>query len=344
MGLEELRARNKDGKLDKFIKAAEKTQMGKKRNDFQDPDLFYPNLDSDGNAHAKIRFLPGLESEEEPIYVEQITHGFKGVGGKFFYEYCPTAVEKPCPICDANRKIVDDNGGDFDALSEVPQKLVRNRSRKITYYANVLVIENPSDPSVNGKVMKFRFGKKILEKIMAKVNPQFETDPPVLVWEYLEGSDFKLVIKKVKGFANYDDSSFEAVRPLDDATISMCRDKQFPLAQYTDPKLYKDYNVIRNRLSGAIGSANLAPLPDDIGGTFDPQTATPQKSDPPSKGKATNPLTEDTPSQTTTVENPQTGAPLTDVSENPTETDADNGMGDDDMDYFMNLAGGEGGD
>lgn len=343
MSLDQLRERNAGGKFDKFIKASEKTSSQGKKN-FNDPDLFYPQLDKAGNGLAVIRFLPGLVSEDEPIYVEEITHGFKGINGKFFKEYCPTKYEKDCPVCASNKKIVDLHGGEFDVIPESAKKIVRSRSRKIQFYANILIIENPSDPELAGKVMKFRFGKKIYEKILAKVNPKFETETPIPIWDFEEGANFKLIIKKKDGFTNYDDCYFDVPSIVDADTTKRCLEEQFPINGYLDPKLYKDYNVIRNRLGAFIGHDNLADLPDGgAGGTFDPQPqAQAQTSQPDSQPKV-NPLTDNT-AKNAPGENPMTGENVGVAGDdtNPTETDISSGApSGDDMDYFMDLAGGE---
>jgi hypothetical protein len=346
MSIDEIRERNVDGKLDKLVKAQERTSLGQRKN-YQEDDVYTISTDKEGNGTAIIRFLPGLEIEEEPLYVETINHWFKGKGGQFYQEGCPTAMGSQCPVCDSSKMIVDRFGGNFKTIPEEWQKIIRNRSRGFSFYTNILVIHDPVHPDKIGHIFKYRFGKKILEKILAKAQPKFETDPVVNVFDYQEGANFKIIVKKVSGYPNYDDSSFDVVSPLSPQYIDFCKQRQFALLPYTNPARYKDYMLLRSILVNHIDGAQLAPIPDNL------MTGTPVTSNPiatvgtpsglmPLPG---SPININTPPcdpmaglpQLPPEQTPENSNPFPATSEAPPEI-AD--IEEDNMDYFAKLAAG----
>jgi len=245
MGLENLRKANKGGKLDKLLKAAGKTSQGKQKN-YSDDDLWYPERDSAKNATAIIRFLPGLQSEDEPYYVELMTHGFKN-GGQWYIENCPTTVGEQCPVCEANGILWDEG-------TEASKKIASSRSRRTSYYCNILVVKDPANPENEGKIFKFRFGKKILEKILDMGQPEFEDVEPIDVFDLVEGANFRLSVRQKAGFANYDKSEFADATKVPAKVVKTLEDTQFVLAGYADEKNFKEYTALATRFAKVTGT------------------------------------------------------------------------------------------
>lgn len=242
-------------KFDKLIKAVKKTTVAKEKNDFKDNDIYYPERDSEGNAKVVIRFLPGLEAEGEPCFVELFTHGFKSPNGRWFIENCPTTIEGKCPVCQANSALVQSEGG-WNVMTKSSKSLVRERKRKQGFFTNIIVISDKVNPENEGKVFKFRFGFKILEKIMAKMTPEFDDVEPINVFDYNEGANFRLVIRKVEGYANYDKSEFDAPTTMDDKTIALVKEKQFTLNTYTDPDNFMDYDKMVEKYNSMYSTSS----------------------------------------------------------------------------------------
>jgi len=190
-----------------------------------------------------------------------------------------------------------------------------------------MVVDDKATPENNGKIFKFRFGKKIQAKIMQAASPEFETDTSVLVYDYREGANFRLIIKKVSGYANYDDSKFDAPSLMPDVLIDRAKKDQFVLLPYTDPKKYKQYSIIRNALIGAIGAQEVAPAPD-ADPTFNPDSGTDATTGNPPDASSSDSGEGGEGNPFDNIGEPENKAPENDVSEK-------------DMDYFQKLAAGE---
>jgi hypothetical protein len=258
MSLEDIRSRNKDGKLDKFLKAAGKTSLGKKRNNNDQEETYYPERDKNGNGSCIIRFLPGLDSEDNPYFVERFQHGFRH-NNKWFIEFCPTTIDKECPVCEDNFDIVDEYGS-WDECPPDVQKILRARSRTNGYragnYCNILVIKDPANPENEGKVHLFKFGKAILNDILDMAQPVDnglgETPEPVDVFDLMEGANYKFIINKKDGMANYSKSEFEKPSKCPDFDL----ESQHPLLPLVDEKLFKSYDELSERFQNVVKRRN----------------------------------------------------------------------------------------
>lgn len=173
-------------------------QQLKSKNGFTDEKLWKPTLDAAGNGEALIRFIA---AGDEVPFVKLINHSFKK-NGKSYYANCTSTHNDyaSCPVCEhlnANDSF-NKNKPEYDLLK-----------RKHQYWANILVIKDPAAPENEGKVFKYRFGQKIMDKInaMAEVNTAMG-EIPVDVFCPFEGANFIMKIKKVSGFSNYDESKF----------------------------------------------------------------------------------------------------------------------------------------
>ncbi len=257
MSLEELRSRNKNGILDKFIKAAGRSSLGKKTTNNQRDETYYPERDKSGNGSAVFRFLPGLEREDNPYYVERFQHGFE-FNNKWFVEFCPSTpnIDKECPTCDDNFDTIGEYGKWDDVPKDV-QDVIRKRSRTAGFeagnYCNIKVIKDPANPENEGKVHLFNFGKGIMDMILEMAQPVDDglgdVPTPVDVFDLENGADFKFIIRKKDGRANYEKSSFEKPSPCE-----INDEDQFPLFPLVDEKKFKSYEELSKRLAKVLGN------------------------------------------------------------------------------------------
>lgn len=261
MSLESIRSRNSNGKLDKLLKAAGRTSMGKKTNNNEQDVTYYPERDKAGNGSAIIRFLPGLESEDYPYYVERFQHGFQ-VNNKWFIEFCPSTLGLECPVCEDNFDIIGEYGK-WDDVPEDVQAVIRKRGRNAGFsagnYCNVLVIKDPMNPENEGKVHLFSFGKGISDMIFGMAQPiddgLGDVPEPVDVFDLLEGANFKFVIRKKDGRADYSKSAFEKPSPCPEFDV----ESQIPLLPLIDEKKFKSYDELAERFAKVLNKAKRTP-------------------------------------------------------------------------------------
>jgi len=225
----------------------------KKLNDKQgggneDNRFWQPGVDQAGNGFAVIRFLPAPAGEDNP-FVRVFSHGFQGPGG-WFIENCPTTLNEKCPACEENTKL-------WNSGIEANKKIVSARKRKLNFISNIYVVRDPANPTNEGKVFLFKYGKKIYDKINNAMYPEFEDEKSVNPFDMWEGADFKLKIRKVEGYRNYDKSEFDSAAPLldDDSKLEKLWQSEHSLAQFTDKKEFKNYNDLSARLAKALGQS-----------------------------------------------------------------------------------------
>lgn len=239
MSFKDLKKKSQD--ISKLTQELEKMNKGGAES-YKDDRFWRPELDKAQNGFAVIRFLPPVEGEEVP-WVRVFNHGFKGPGG-WFIENCPTTVGKKCPICEANSEL-------WNSGNDSSKTLASARKRKLTYIANIMVIQDPKHPENEGKTFLFKFGKKIFDKIMEKLQPESnEYDPvePLNVFDYWQGANFKLRVRSVAGYVNYDKSEFDSPSALlggDDAKLESLWKKQHSLKAFTDPAEFKSYEELK---------------------------------------------------------------------------------------------------
>ena len=220
---------------------------------YKDDRFWKPEVDKAGNASAVIRFLPRHQDDELP-WVRIFNHAFQGPTGKWYIENSLTTLGEKDPVGELNSKL-------WNSGSEENKKVAQKQKRKLQYIANVLVISDPKHPENEGQVKLFKFGKKIFDKIMEKANPTFEDEKPVIVFDLWEGADFKLRIRKVDGFPNYDQSMFMEPAALyagDEDKLLGVVNAQYKLAEFLDKKNFKSYEELSRKLNDVL-DANAAP-------------------------------------------------------------------------------------
>ena len=194
--------------------------------------LWKPEVDKTGNGYAVIRFLPAPESEDIP-WAKIYSHAFQGPGG-WYIENSLTTTGKKDPVSDYNREL-------WNSGNESDKDVVRRQKRKLSYYANIYVVKDQANPQNEGGVFLYKFGKKIFDKVMESMQPEFEDETPINPFDFWQGANFKLKIVKKDGYWNYDKSEFEAVSPLleDDDALEALWKKQYSLAAVTAADQFK---------------------------------------------------------------------------------------------------------
>tara|TARA_E500000178_G_scaffold344949_1_gene394039 strand:+ start:26535 stop:27482 length:948 start_codon:yes stop_codon:yes gene_type:complete len=244
------------GNFAKLTEQLEATVSPQKNSSNRDDRFWKPQTDKSGNGYALIRFLPPSEGEELP-WARVFNHGFKGPGG-WLIENCPTTIGKPCPVCEENTRLW--NTGDKDN-----QNIVRERKRKLKYISNIYVVNDPSNPENNGQVFLYSYGKKIFDKLNDLMRPEFADEQEVNPFDLWEGANFKLKIRQVEGYTNYDKSEFEGVSALsdDDSQLETIYNKQYSLEEFTAPEAFKSYEQIQERLNKVLGSVQMTRTADE---------------------------------------------------------------------------------
>jgi hypothetical protein len=244
MSFENLKKQSKLGSLtSKLVKEVEKMSTGESGAD----DRFWkPEVDKVGNGFATIRFLPAPEGEDLP-WSKVWSHAFQGPGG-WYIENSLTTLNQKDPVSEHNR-------GLWNSGNEKDKETVRKQKRKLSYYANIYVVKDPTNPQNEGKVFLYKFGKKIFDKIMAAMQPEFEDEESINPFDFWQGANFKLKIRKVDGYWNYDKSEFESPSPLldDDDALEALWKKENSLAEFLSASNFKSYEDLEKRLNQVLG-------------------------------------------------------------------------------------------
>ena len=237
--------------LDKLTKAIEaSTQSSSEAGSKDDTRMWQPSVDKSGNGMAVIRFLPApaVDGDDALPWVRTFSHGFQGPGG-WFIDNCLTTLNEKCPVCEHNNTL-------WNSGIEANKDVARKQKRKLSYLANVLIVSDPSNPENEGQIKLFKFGKKIFDKITEAMNPEFADETPVNPFDLWEGANFKLKIRNVEGYRNYDKSEFadkSALLDGDDAKLEELWKKEYSLKEFTEKKQFKPYDQLKSRLDKVLG-------------------------------------------------------------------------------------------
>lgn len=244
-----------------FTKITAELEKTSNPKSYEDNRFWKPERDKAGNATATIRFLPATEGDELP-WVKMFTHGFQGPTGRWYIENSLTTIGKQDPVSELNSRLFNSTSDD----NSPERKQARAQKRKLNYISNILVVNDPKHPENNGKVFLFKFGKKIFDKIMDKAQPTFEDENPVNVFDYWEGANFKLRMKTVDGYPNYDASEFEkqsAIADSDEEILEIAN-KQYKLAEFLEPKNFKSYDELKAKLNLVLSGAAVSSSASDL--------------------------------------------------------------------------------
>ena len=231
--------------LEKLNREVEKINNPQSNFSREDGRFWKAELDKSGSGYAVIRFLPAPNGEDMP-YVRVFNHGFQGPGG-WYIENSLTTIGQKDPLAEYNSTL-------WNSGIEANKEIARKQKRRLTYFSNIFVVEDKANPQNEGKVHLFRYGKKIFDKISSLSNPEFEDETPTDVFNFWEGANFKLKIRKVDGFWNYDKSEFEAPSALfdNDEQLEEVWGKQYSLEEFTGPSNFKSYDELKTRLDNVL--------------------------------------------------------------------------------------------
>lgn len=242
--------------IDQLVKKLEQDNTKK---DYKDDRFWRPELDKAKNGFAIIRFLPAVDGEDIP-WAKLYSHAFQGPNGSWYIENSLTTLGKNDPVSEMN-SILWKSGSDSD------KDLARQRKRKLNYISNVYVVSDPANPQNEGKVFLFKYGVKIFEKIQEAMTPEFKDESPIDPFNLWNGSNFKIKIRSVGGYVNYDKSEFDSPAPLlegNDSKLEEIWKKEIPLAEFTNESNFKSYDELKNKLHEILGGDIRGKAPSTI--------------------------------------------------------------------------------
>ena len=235
------------GNLDKLAKAIE--QLNTSESPTKEDNFWKPEVDKAGNGYAVIRFLPqpSVDGDDALPWVKVFNHGFQGPGG-WYIENSLTTLNQKDPVSEYNSQL-------WNSGIEANKEVARKQKRRLSYMANIYVVEDSKNPQNQGKVFLYKFGKKIFDKINEAMNPAFEDEKPLNPFDMWEGANFKLKIRKVEGYQNYDKSEFESPSALldDDDKLEAIWKKEYSLKEFLAPENFKSYDELKARLDKVLG-------------------------------------------------------------------------------------------
>ena len=258
MDFSALKRNSSNSSLDKLSKAIESINTPTAEAGSKEDDRFWqPEADKAGNGMAVIRFLPSpsIDGDDALPWVRVFNHGFQGPGG-WYIENSLTTLNQKDPVSEYNSVL-------WNSGIEANKEIARKQKRRLTYIANILVISDPKNPENEGQIKLYKFGKKIFDKISEAMNPEFEDETPLNPFDFWEGANFKIKIRQVEGYRNYDKSEFDkpsAVLDGDDDKLEALWKKQYSLKEFLDPKNFKSYDVLKTKLDKVLGLDGVAPV------------------------------------------------------------------------------------
>ena len=256
MSLETLK---KSSSLDKLLNAVKEDSAPQDKKSYKDDRLWKPVLDKSGNGYAVIRFLPAVDGEDLP-WAKVWNHAFQGPTGQWYIENSLTTISQKDPVSEHNTRL-------WNTGLESDKEIARKQKRKLQYFSNISVVSDSKHPENDGKVFLYRYGKKIFDKVMEAMQPAFEDEKAINPFDFWEGANFKLKVRKVDGFWNYDKSEFADVSPLldDDDAIEEIWKRQYPLAEHTAATNFKSYDELKTRLDTVLsGTVSVGNVTDEL--------------------------------------------------------------------------------
>lgn len=247
-----------------------------------DDRFWKPEVDKAGNGYAVIRFLPAPGDEDVP-FVRIWDHGFKGVGG-WYIEKSLTTLGQKDPVSEYNSEL-------WNSGVESNKKIVRDQKRRLGFISNIYVVKDPAHPENEGKVFLYQYGKKIFDKLNAAMHPEFQDEEPINPFDLWAGANFKLKIRQVEGYRNYDSSAFDTPGPLhdDDAKLEAIWKSESSLQEFIDPKNFKSYEELKTKLHRVLGLSGGGAQPRTTAETAPWEDSAPTMQEPKQKAAFAKP-------------------------------------------------------
>jgi hypothetical protein len=229
--------------------SGELEKMNGNKASYKDDRFWRPTTDKSGNGYSVIRFLPPSDGEDVP-WARLFSHAFQGPGG-WFIENSRTTLGDKDPVSEMNSRL-------WNSGVESDKDIARERKRKLQYISNIFVVSDPSNPENEGKIFLYKYGKKIFDKINEAMNPEFQDEEAVNPFDLWNGANFRIKIRKVDGYTNYDKSEFErpsAMHEGDDERLEALWNSQYKLSEFTDASNFKSYDEIKSRLDKVLSGS-----------------------------------------------------------------------------------------
>jgi len=242
--------------FDSLKKAMEVPSSTAEAGSKDDTRFWQPEVDKAGNGMAIIRFLPApaADGDDALPWVRVFNHGFQGPGG-WYIENSLTTLNQKDPVSEYNSIL-------WNSGIEANKEIARKQKRRLTYIANILVVSDPKNPENEGQIRLYKFGKKIFDKISEAMNPEFADETPLNPFDFWEGANFKIKIRQVEGYRNYDKSEFDTPAAVfgDDGELEALWKKEYSLKEFLDPKQFKSYDTLKAKLDKVLGLDGVAPV------------------------------------------------------------------------------------
>ena len=238
--------RNRTEGFDKLTQSLNKLNQKSQGQNGPDERFWKPEVDKAGNGYAVIRFLPESEGEDVP-FQRMWDHGFQGPGG-WYIENSLTTLGQKDPVSEYNSML-------WNSGIDSNKDKARKQKRRLGFISNIYIVKDPSNQENEGKVFLYKYGKKIFDKLNEAMNPQFEDEKPVNPFDLWEGADFKLKIRNVEGYRNYDKSELDTPAPLfdEDSELESVWKSQYSLVEFVDPSNFKTYEELQAKLNRVLG-------------------------------------------------------------------------------------------
>ena len=251
--------------FEKLTKAIESTSTNVEAGSKEDDRFWQPEVDKAGNGMAVIRFLPApaADGDDALPWVRYWNHGFQGPGG-WYIENSLTTLNQKDPVSEYNSVL-------WNSGIEANKEIARKQKRRLTYIANILIVSDPKHPENEGQIKLYKFGKKIFDKISEAMNPEFADETPLNPFDFWAGANFKIKIRQVEGYRNYDKSEFDKPSEVldgDDKKLEALWKKEYSLKEFVDPSQFKSYDVLKAKLDKVLGLDGVAPVSTKAEDTF----------------------------------------------------------------------------
>jgi len=247
--------------LSRLTKEIEKINQPQSNDRAEDTRFWKLERGKDGNGSAVIRFLPApaIDGDDALPWIRYFDHGFKGPTGKWYIENSLTTINQKDPVSEYNSSLWNASSDD----NSWQRKQARDQKRRLHYIANIYVVSDPKNPDNEGKVFLFKFGKKIFDKLNLAMHPEYEGDTPVNPFDMWKGANFKLRIRTVAGYPNYDQSSFDNAKALseDDSELESIWKSEYSVKEFLDLKNFKSYDDLKKKLTEVLGDVAATTKP-----------------------------------------------------------------------------------
>lgn len=180
--------------LENFV--TKTNEKGGKESEFYKP---YPENGKDGVYKALVRFVPNITDPVKSKIHKYYVYLTDPISGDKFSVDCPSTVGKKSILKDIFWKLKNSH-------SAADQELSKGFSRKEDYYALIQIVQDKNNPDLEGKVMIFKFGKKLNEMLEAQLKPEY--GDPCNPFDLFSGKLFSIQSRKVGEWNNYDLCSF----------------------------------------------------------------------------------------------------------------------------------------